>query len=150
MLSSSFPRYRGHHRAPFIFELARSIVAKGFNVDVLAPYHQDSKKFEIWDGVKIHRFQYMIPKEGQILTSGEGMPPNLRKSWIARLQIPIFMIFFFLKGLVLVKKSHVIHANWVLAGLIAIMAKKFSNVQLFSLLGEQTWNWRSDIAFLDV
>lgn len=124
MLTSSFPRYRGHHRAPFIFELARSIVAKGVNVEILAPHHQDSRKFECWDGVKIHRFQYMIPVEGQILSSGEGMPPNLRRYWIARLQVLIFGVIFFLKSLAHVRKAHVIHANWMLVGLIAIMVKK--------------------------
>ena len=91
MLTTSFPAYKEHFQSPFIYELAKNLANKA-DVHVVCPYyHLSRSKEEVWGKVKIHRFQY-LPSKFQNLLSEGGIPSNLKKSLIAKIQFPLFLL----------------------------------------------------------
>jgi glycosyltransferase involved in cell wall biosynthesis len=123
ILTTSFPAYKGHLQSPFIYELTKTL-SKKEEIHVVCPYYKESKsKKEKYNNINIHRFQY-FPKKLQTLTSGGGIPSNLKKSWFARIQLPFFLASIFLKSTKIAKKSDIIHAQWALSGLTGVILKK--------------------------
>jgi glycosyltransferase involved in cell wall biosynthesis len=124
ILTTSFPAYKGHFQSPFIFKLAESL-AERLDVDVVCPYYKESrKKEEIINNVKVHRFQYLYPAFLQSLYRGGGLPHNLKRSFIARLELIPYLISYFLKSMKYCKGADIIHAQWILSGLIGVFMKK--------------------------
>ncbi len=122
ILTNSYPAYKGHLQSPFIHELAKAL-AKENEVKVVCPYYgKFSKKKEIVDGVEIRRFQY-FPLRFQKLTEGGGMPSSLKASFIAKLNMPFFMISSILKSVKELRKCEVIHCQWTLSGVSGIFVK---------------------------
>ena len=125
ILTTSFPAYKGHFQSPFILNLANSLVKHNIKVHVVCPFYKDSKKkYEVWNGIKIHRFQYFYPKFLQKLTSGGGIPSNLNSSFISKIQFPFFILSMFLRARKIVKKCDIIHAQWALSAFVGIFLKK--------------------------
>src|SRR5215208_608220 len=58
MLTSSYPKYAGEITAPFIEEIAASMVRRGHSVHVLAPHHPALRRGPIERGVHLHFFRY--------------------------------------------------------------------------------------------
>jgi glycosyltransferase involved in cell wall biosynthesis len=65
----------------------------------------------------------MFPNSLQHLTQDSGIPTNLRKSFLAKLQVPLFLLAFFIKGLITSFGSDIIHAHWTAAGYIGGIIK---------------------------
>ncbi len=76
------------------------------------------------EGVKIYRFKYFFINKLQKLTYGSGIPENLKKSYLAKIQLPFLILAFFLQTLKLGKNYDIIHANWTIAGLGGLFAAK--------------------------
>jgi hypothetical protein len=89
MLGTSFPRHRGSGIGKFVFELARALSAKN-EVEFLTANFPGGKHYEEMDGVAVHRFKYFLPGKLQRLTYPGGLPDQLKVSWLARLQLPLF------------------------------------------------------------
>jgi len=125
MLTTSFPRWKGDPSTPFVYGICKRLVKKGIKVDVVAPHDIDTKKFENIDGINIYRFQYFFPRSLQKVAYGSGgIPENLKKGFFVKIQLPFFMIFFFLKALKVSKDSDVINAQWAPSGIVANLIKK--------------------------
>lgn len=124
MLTTSYPRTRGDYAGNFVHNLAKGLVEKGIKVSVVAPHDVDTKEHEFIDGVEIYRFQYWFTKKGQKVAYGAGIPDNLKNSFLARIQLPLFLLFFSLKSLRVVRNCDIIHAHWILSGFAAIFPKK--------------------------
>lgn len=123
LLTTSFPAYKGHFQSPFIFKLSESL-SKQQEVHVVCPFYKESKKKEeSWGKVKIHRFQY-LPKRWQTLLSQGGIPSNLKKSFFAKIQFPLFIISFLLRSRKIAKRCDIIHAQWSLSALVGVILKK--------------------------
>ena len=58
MLTSSYPKYPGETTAPFIEEIAASLVRRGHEVHVLAPFQPDIRHAPIERGIHLHFFRY--------------------------------------------------------------------------------------------
>jgi glycosyltransferase involved in cell wall biosynthesis len=130
MLTTSYPRWRGDPSSPFIEELCKELVKKEIDVTIVAPHDKDTKDYEIIEGVKIHRFKYWITKKGQRLSYNGGMPYNFFHNPLAKIQLPFFLIFFFLKGIQTSKNCDIIHAQFLLSGFIGVLIKKFTRKNL--------------------
>ncbi|GAF98129.1 unnamed protein product, partial [marine sediment metagenome] len=91
---------------------------------VITSGDKTTKNFEIRDDVKIHRFSYFFPKRLQRLTYTGGMRESFKHSFFAKIQVPFFILFFFLKAIKFCKNSDVINAHWTLSGFAAIPFKK--------------------------
>ena len=144
-LSTSFDEgYGGQH----LYALAKGLAEKGIDMNVVVPSSPNSKSyFEIKEGVKINRFRYFLPKKNQILTSGQSILDQYNNSFIAKLQFPFFLFSFIIKTLKIAKKCDLIHANWTLAGIPGLIAKKIYGKKL--LLSEHGAGIRSMPKFIN-
>lgn len=125
MMRSSFPRYEGDSAGASTYRLANKLSQCGVRVNIVTPRDTFSKKSEkINDNMHIYRFQYFIPLASQKVSYKYGMPINLKKSLLAKMQIPLFLFLFLLATLRISKRCDIIHAHTILSGLIAILIKK--------------------------
>ncbi len=124
ILTTSFQLKPGTVAGPFVTEQSQQLHKLGAEVVVLAPHHPGALLNEDLNGVKVHRLRYFIPEKFQRLCYGAGIPTNLRNNWLARLQLPILFLSFFINGLNTAKRCDVIQGNWTIAGLAAIWIGK--------------------------
>ena len=126
MLTSSYLRGKDDYWAVFIHNLAKEMVRQGMEIRVVAPHDVDTKDHEIIDGVEIYRFRYWFTKKEQKVAYLGGMSHNLSHYLLAKIQLPIFMFFFFMKGLTIAKTCDIIHAQFLFSGFIGAFITKFT------------------------
>lgn len=131
ILTTGFLRHINDTRGLSVYEIAKNLVINGVNVEVIAPADCNTKPYESIDRIKIMRFNYFFPKSIQKLAYGAGIPTNLRNSILAKIQLPFFVLFFTFKSLRRCKDYDVIHAQWILSGLISIIIKIFYRKPVF-------------------
>lgn len=125
VLTSSFPRFAGDYAGNFVLELCRQLKNDGFDLEVVAPSDKNAKAEEIMYGVKVCRFTYFFNPVFQRLAYGEGISDNLKVCRYAWIQVPLFFLFFALKGIKKVSGSQVIWSHWILpSGLVGALLKK--------------------------
>lgn len=130
-LTSSFPRYKGDMSGIFIYHLSKSLIDKGVEVEIICPHFFGYPKFEIMDGIKIHRFTYFIPEKYQKLAYGHGILKNIHTDIISILQLPFFLLASLLYTLWKIKKlkPDIIHSHWMIPqGLIGIICRRILKV----------------------
>ena len=123
MLGTTFPRHENSGIGKFVFELARSLVAIGNNVNVLTTNFPGGKKNEIMKDVNVHRFNYVFPAKLQRLTWPGGLPDQLKISWLARVQLPFFILIYIMQCSLWLRKSDVVICNWIYTGTIMQLAR---------------------------
>tara|TARA_B100000315_G_scaffold66494_1_gene60435 strand:- start:130 stop:1305 length:1176 start_codon:yes stop_codon:yes gene_type:complete len=122
-LTTSFARFPDDPFNIYIYRLALSLAENGTEVTVVAPGDHNTKNREIFNGILIDRFNYFPIKKLQKLAYGKsGIPDNLKSSYLAWLQIPFFLISFFLKASKACRHCDVIHAHWLPSALVAVLA----------------------------
>ena len=132
MLTTSYPRTRGDHAGNFVHNLAKELVKEGIGISVVAPHDVNTKTHEFVDGVEIHRFQYWLTRKGQRVAYGAGMPDNIAKSVLAKIQLPLFMLLFFIKGVTVAKQCDLIHAQFLLSGVVGAWIKRITGRELIT------------------
>ena len=131
ILTSSFPRSEEDSAGPFVYQLATALAGKGLNIKVLCPHDQGIAFRESRGNLAITRFPYFYPTQYQRLCYGNGILPNLKKSLLARCQLPFFIMAQILYCLKFVNKNRfdIIHAHWSLPqGLTGIICKRISKI----------------------
>ena len=126
-LSPSYPKTSEDTRVGFIQPYAEGL-AKTNDVTVITssgPGMSRKDKFEVRNGVKIYRFDYFWPRRLQSLThtNSGGMSESYNGSFFAKIQVPFFILSFFLKTFKHSRKCDVIDAQWLLSGLVALPSK---------------------------
>ena len=99
VIGTTFPRRKDDTEPKFVFDLTQHL-SKKIGLWVLVPHAPGAKTYEEINGVRIIRFPYFFPKSLQRLCYDGGILPKLKSSWIARIQLPFFLIaqcFFILK-----------------------------------------------------
>lgn len=127
VITTTFPRWKQDSTPYFIYEWSKRLQENGFEIVVLAPSHYGAKRFEIMDGMKIYRFPYFYPAKYQKLAYGGGILPSLKKSGLAKIQVPFFFLSELYYALMLVRKENidVIQSHWLIpSGLIGALCKK--------------------------
>ena len=130
--TSTFPAFVGDGTARFILDLAISLNGR-FRVTVLAPHKPGALRSEIIDGVEVRRFRYFFPAALQRLASGPGMSDGLARSWLARVQVPFFLISQMIATLSTIReiRPDVVNCHWLVpSGLTAAMVKRISPIPL--------------------
>ena len=123
--ASTFPLRRADGTPAFVFGLARALAQRG-EVTVLAPGAVGVPHAEVWDDVRIRRFDYFWPRARQRLAYGDGMEVNLSRSWAARLQVPGFLgaQLWATRRLIAELRPDVVNSHWMLPqGLTAALAR---------------------------
>lgn len=125
MISTSYIRHAKDLSAWHI--MSKGLIEKGNEACFVSPNDAESSKdFEVLDKVQIHRFNYFWPRSSQKLAYYGGMPTNLRKGILGKVQLPFFMLAFLLKTLKVSKECDLIHAHFSIAGFVAVLAGKLN------------------------
>jgi glycosyltransferase involved in cell wall biosynthesis len=115
-ITSKFPRWPGDPQPAFTFYLARELVRRKHKVTVIAPHHKGAENEGAVLGIKVYRFSYFWPRVLQRFAYGAGIPANVRKSILARLQAPAFALAEIRKAKKVAAQLNpdVVHAHWAL------------------------------------
>jgi glycosyltransferase involved in cell wall biosynthesis len=127
VLTTSFPRYFQGDGAcgSFVYNLTRAL-SKQVDVTVVAPHAPNIETAEYFGKIRVRRFRYFFPCRLELLAYGDkGIIENLKGNpWLA-LQIPLFLLFFFLAAWRASRNCSLIHANWIITGALALVVKFF-------------------------
>ncbi len=123
ILTTSFPRFPGDLAANFVYQCCRELQRNGLEVRVAAPHTAGAPIEERMDGIRVERFRYLHPPSLQRVAY--GTPGNLRRSWLARLSLPLFLFSLYWSARRLAHESDVLHAHWIPSGLIALATRPF-------------------------
>lgn len=138
MLTSSFPRFAGDsYYGKFVYSLSREIQKYGYNITVLSPHAPGLKKKEIIKGIKVHRFSYFFPFSMQKLCYGAGIAPNLKKSILAKLQLPFFFLsqFIYLFFFIIRNNQVTLISHWAIPqGVNGALLKKIFGIKHFIVI----------------
>ncbi|MCX8178929.1 MAG: glycosyltransferase family 4 protein [Candidatus Aenigmarchaeota archaeon] len=131
VLTTTFPRWKDDSTPAFVYDLSKEL-NKHVDIVVLAPHHYGAKKFEIMDGMKVYRFSYFLPEKLQRLCYEGGIMGNLKRSFLAKIQVPFLVLAELIYAIKLVKKEKidVIHSHWIIpSGFVGAVCKKLFNIK---------------------
>jgi phosphatidylinositol alpha-1,6-mannosyltransferase len=131
IMASTFPRSLEDTMSPFVLHFAKEL-AKTNDVAVLAPHDKGAKFKEVMEGVAVYRFPYGLPRFETLAYRG-GMVNRFRESWLAKLELPIFLAAECLWALALIWRKHVqvVSAHWLFPqGLVAVALRRFTNAKV--------------------
>ncbi len=96
VLSTTYPNSESDWTGVFIRSLVRAIHDRGFDLEVLAPSDGAYYGRRFLDGIPVSKFGYFWPHSLERLTRGAGgIPENIAKSFLARIQIiPMMAVLF--------------------------------------------------------
>ena len=133
VLTSTFPRWENDTTPRFVFELSNRLANKNRKIIVLAPSAPNASKKERLENLEVHRFQYFPLPKLQKLAYGAGIIPNVKSSFLAKMQIPNFLMSEYLSARKLIKKykPDILHAHWLIPqGILAVFLKKRYKIPL--------------------
>jgi len=132
VLVSAFARHRYDSG-----DLTSRLQQYNIAVTVLAPHDEGLKFQETIKGMKIYRFPYFYPFTLQKLAYGGGMPYNLKKSLLAKIQVPFFLLAEAVAAIKIIKevKPDIIQSHWLIPqGLIGAICQKYYHVPNLSTI----------------
>ncbi len=119
VLTTSFPSDERDWSGIFIAKLLQAVSGRGHRVVVAAPSDGVFHGRRVVYDVETVRFGYFLPRSLEKLTKGGGgIPENLSKSLLAKLQVIPMMLVFASVALKYARNSDVIYANWIGAGVV--------------------------------
>jgi glycosyltransferase involved in cell wall biosynthesis len=121
--TTSYPRSEADEAGIFVERLVTAMVQTGLKCSVVVPVDNDEPLRERRGEVDIQRFPYGLFGRGR-LAFGKGIGPNVRANPILLLQLPLLVSRFALEIRRLARDVDVVHANWLLAGCAAYVARK--------------------------
>jgi len=127
IVTSNYPRWLNDTTTPFVHNFAKQLVLNGHEVRVLAPHFVGAKTKELFDGVGVRRFRYLLPLRAQTVCYQGGALGNLDKNPLNKLKLPILVmceLLAVIKELVLWKPD-VVNSHWLLPqGFVSALACK--------------------------
>ena len=131
VLTTSYPSHEDDPSGVFIARLLRAIMKRGYEIRVVAPSDGTFYGRRVIDSIETVRFGYFWPRSLEKLTRvGGGIPENMSKSFLARLQILPMMVAFMLVSLREARGCDLIYANWIGAGIIGALLTLFAREPL--------------------
>ena len=135
----------------FITELSEFINNKDFSVSVLAPHDYNLKFEEKINSINVYRFPYFFPYKYQKIAYGPGILDNLKKSSLALIQVPFFIIsqLIYAIKIIYVAKISIIHSHWIIPqGLIGAICSKIFKIRHITTIHGSDINMTKDNWFL--
>lgn len=121
-----FPKYKGDYYGSFVFNDARLLVKKGFEVHVVTQHNPNIPYEEIMNGIHVHRFKWFEPKEFKALVHFNGLIDNFR------LITYLISLFFNLLWITRKYDIDIIHTHSVIpTGLIGVIVAKVMRKPVF-------------------
>lgn len=125
-LTTTFPRWVNDTEPPFVFKLCEQLVIEGHEITVVTPHAPNSVFEEDINGVHVKRFPYFFPISMQTICYNGGALENIKKYWLAKVQLPFFLLMQFASMIYFAKKEKfdLIHCHWLVPqGFFAILLK---------------------------
>ena len=115
VIATTFPRWEDDQEPRFVYNLCQNL-PKEVDIHVLAPHAPNAKEQETWGEIKITRFPYFYPKYLKKLCYDGGIIPKLKSSWLARVQLPFFLFFLFIRLIKMTANNRfdLIHCHWLI------------------------------------
>jgi len=126
VLTTTFPRWKNDTTPAFVNQLSYNLQKCGLDIVVLAPHCEGSEGFEILDEMRVYRFPYFFPARYQKLAYDGGILPNIKKSNLAKVQIPFLLIseIFYVLKIIRKENIEIIHSHWIIPnGFIGAICK---------------------------
>ncbi len=146
-IATTFPRWEGDKEPPFVFDLNKELARK-VSLMTLVPHAPGAKKEETLEGVRVIRFPYFFPSHRQNLFYEGGALPKLRSSWLARIQLPFFLLLLFYHMVRCVKRYRInlIHCHWIIPqGWFTVWLRKILGVPcLLTAHGGDVFSFKKD------
>ncbi len=131
-LATTFPRWVNDTTPRFVLELSERLTSS-YAMTILAPHHPGAKKQEVMGNLDVHRFSYFKPESLQKLCYGGGIIPNMGKSFLAKMQLPLLIISEFFSAWYIMGEKNIefIHAHWILPqGVVGTWLKRLTGKPL--------------------
>ncbi|MEL7669951.1 glycosyltransferase family 4 protein [Methanobacterium sp.] len=125
-VSTMFPKYKGDYYGSFVFNDARMLVKKGFEVHVVTQHNPHIPYEEIMDGIYVHRFKWVEPKEFKALIHFKGLKDKFR--------LITYLISLFFNLFIICRRYNLnlIHAHHAIpTGLIGVIIAKITRIPIF-------------------
>jgi len=132
VITTTFPRWTEDSTPRFVYDLSDRLTGS-YKVIILAPHHKKAAKKENMGKLDIRRFVYFKPESMQKLCYEGGMIPNMKKSFLAKIQMPLLILSEFFASYKIIKDEQIgmIHAHWILPqGFVAVFLKKLFRIPL--------------------
>lgn len=138
VITTSYPRSATDDAGIFIERMVLAFSKKGLSGMVIVPHDLREPLSETQAGFEIERVKYGLLTRGQ-LCFGAGIIPNLRaKPWLI-LQAPSLIISLVNAALRRASEFDLMHANWILAGVVAwFVSLRSKKPYVITLRGEDT------------
>jgi len=130
--ASTFPRWKNDSTPSFVLDLCKNLKKEGIDIIALAPHYPGAKFEEVLEGVKVYRFPYLWPYKYQKVCYDGGILPNLKRSHLAKFQLPLFFFFelYYTLKLILTEKVDCVNSHWVIPqGLVGALSGKLLGVK---------------------
>lgn len=123
VLTTSYPSDEKDPSGIFIAKLLGALKRRGYELRVVAPSNGQFYGRRFLSGIETVRFGYFFPRFLERLTIGAGgIPENMAKSFLAKLQVLPMMFVFLLKTVSEARHMDLIYANWLGAGIVGAVA----------------------------
>ncbi len=117
VLTTSYPSDHADPSGIFIAKLIAALHRRGYDLKVVAPSNGVFHGRRLLDDIETVRFAYFFPRSLERLCAGAGgIPENMTKSLLARLQVFPMMLAFLFRTLLEARGCDLIYANWLGAG----------------------------------
>ena len=137
VLTTTFPRWENDTTPAFVYDLSKRLRDEELEIVVLAPHCEGAKRFEIMDGLIVYRFPYFYPAKYQRLAYGGGILPSLKRSHLAKIQVPLLFLseLFYAFKIIINKKIDVIHSHWIIpSGLVGAVCRRIFGIRHITTL----------------
>jgi len=126
IIPTMFPKYKGDYYGSFVFDEAKMLVKKGFEVHVVTQHNSGIPYEELMEGIHVHRFKWLEPNEFKALVHFKGLIDNFR------LLTYVISIFF---NLIILSRKYdfdILHAHSAIpTGLIGVIVTKILKKPIF-------------------
>ncbi len=121
-----FPKFPGDYYGSFVYDEAKALAGKGFQVHVVTQHNPGIPYEEVVDQIHIHRFKWLEPKTFRALVHFKGFMDVLRMITY------VISLFFNLIWIIWKYKIQIIHAHSVIpTGFMSSIASKIMGKPLF-------------------
>ncbi|MFH1113398.1 MAG: glycosyltransferase [Pseudomonadota bacterium] len=131
VLTTSFPSDEKDWSGIFIAKLLQAMSRRGHRAVVVAPSDGAFHGRRVVHGIDTVRFGYFVPRSLERLTKGGGgIPENLSKSLLAKLQVIPMMAAFTAAAFRCARDADVVYANWIGAGVVGAVVNTLTGIPL--------------------
>lgn len=132
-LTTSYPLHPDSCAGVFVRSLYRNLPTD-WTVEVICPDDDRSICHADSDNLSIHRVRYAPRRWQQLAQQSGGIVSGIRSAPLRIVLIPILLMALTLRSARVSRRADLIHANWVLCGVIAVLVGRLRRVPVVMTL----------------